>query len=209
MTTPVAPVLGRPRDEARRQAILECTYTLLSEQGLDAVTTPAIAAAAGASTATLYRWWPSKEALVMDAYLATVSARVRKLPSETTDVLVSLRAQLRSTARALAGVEGGVLAALITCAQRSPDVHSVFMERFLEPRRAELRQLIERGMDDGSLRADLYPERLLDALYAPLYYGLLVSHRPLTRRAVDAHLELVLRGAAHSMTDSLRARAGR
>ena len=60
---------GRPRSETSRKAILSAAYRMLKDKGLTAISTPALAAEAGVSTATLYRWWPTKEAIALDAFL--------------------------------------------------------------------------------------------------------------------------------------------
>ena len=62
-----APRRGRPRSESSRQAILAAASELLLDRGLNAVSMDAVAERAGASKATIYRWWPSKEVLALDA----------------------------------------------------------------------------------------------------------------------------------------------
>ena len=64
---------GRPRSERARAATLEAAGELLDERGLAALSVDAIATRAGVSKATIYRWWPSKGAVVMDAFLERTS----------------------------------------------------------------------------------------------------------------------------------------
>src|SRR5262245_42852991 len=70
--TPAARPPGRPRSEASKQAILETAYELLKKRGIAAVSMQELARAAGASTATLYRWWDTKEAIMLDAFVEHV-----------------------------------------------------------------------------------------------------------------------------------------
>jgi len=58
---------GRPRSEQARQDILEAAYKLLKNRGFQSVRSHEIAKAAGVSSATLYRWWNSKEEIMFDA----------------------------------------------------------------------------------------------------------------------------------------------
>ncbi|HYM80736.1 MAG TPA: helix-turn-helix domain-containing protein, partial [Candidatus Limnocylindria bacterium] len=63
------PRRGRPRSEKARHAILDAAAELLLRRGLGAVSMDAVAERAGVSKATIYRWWPSKEMLALDALL--------------------------------------------------------------------------------------------------------------------------------------------
>src|SRR5271163_3391388 len=67
---------GRPRSEASRAALLDAAYWQVVERGYAAVTANAIAAAAGAGKQTLYRWWPSKGRLVLEAFAAKARERI-------------------------------------------------------------------------------------------------------------------------------------
>lgn len=185
---------GRPRDPARSQAILEATYRLLVEEGYAELTIAKLAAAAGVSTATVYRWWPSKEAVVMDSYLAAVERRVAARGRKRSG-LAQLKAQLGTTALAFAGSEGRAMISLVHCARQSPEVGEAFLERLIRPRRAQDRKLVQRCIEEGSLRADLRPDVLLDALYGPLYFRLFVQHAGLSPAYVRQHVKLLLEGA--------------
>ena len=59
---------GRPRSERARQAVLAAAGELLVEGGMAAVTMEAVAARAGVSKVTVYKWWPSRGAVAIDAY---------------------------------------------------------------------------------------------------------------------------------------------
>src|SRR5258707_7339689 len=63
---------GRPRSDAAKEAILRAAYHLLKKRGIASVSAQELARQAGVSTATLYRWWKSKEAVMLDAFLARV-----------------------------------------------------------------------------------------------------------------------------------------
>src|SRR5579863_7077168 len=133
-----APRRGRPRSERAREAVLAAAAELLLTRGLGAVSMDAVAERAGVSKATIYRWWPTKETLALDA-LHHEWAVVR--PAEGTgSVRADLLALLRPWVR-LVGKRpyGRVVAALITEAQTDPAFADLYRERFVEPRRAQAR----------------------------------------------------------------------
>ncbi|MEM7624167.1 MAG: TetR/AcrR family transcriptional regulator [Planctomycetota bacterium] len=181
--------VGRPRDEARTQAVLKAAAELLAKHPFEDITAGQIAKAAGVSTATLYRWWPSKEAVLMDGYLSSIKPQIGFRKAKTS--LSSLRAQLRAVVDTLRGPQGVTLASIVHCAQQSPALREAFLERFLMPRRAEATALIQQAIKDGELRPEIDPEVLMDSLYGAIYYRLLVAHAPLTRRFVDQHMAIV------------------
>ena len=87
--TAETPQRGRPRSERARKAILEAASELLLARGLSAVSMDAVAERAGVSKATIYRWWPTKETLALDA-LYTEWAAARPHPRDTGSVCASV-----------------------------------------------------------------------------------------------------------------------
>ena len=111
---------GRPRSEASRQAILTAAYELLREKPLPEITSAAIAQLAGVSKATLYRWWPSKEAVVLDGYFDAMESRF--VVPHTDDPLADLRVHLRGGYAMMAGPDGQIFASLIASGHFHPHV---------------------------------------------------------------------------------------
>jgi AcrR family transcriptional regulator len=184
-TSPRAP--GRPRSETARVAILRAALELLEDQGWQAVSVDSIAARARVGRATIYRWWPNKAAVVMDAFLAETAPQM-PFP-DTGSAREDLRRQMRSVIRLfnLAKVRRPYIA-LIAESQHDPALAAALRERFIASRRRSATLVLERGIDRGELRADLDPEVTLDALYGALYYRLLISGQPLTPRYADTLL---------------------
>jgi AcrR family transcriptional regulator len=179
---------GRPRSERAATAILGAARELLEERGLRGLSVDAIAARAGVSKATIYRWWPNKSAVVMDAFLADTGPRM-PFP-DTGSVREDLRRQLRSVIRLFNEPRTrGPFVALIAESQHDPEVARALRERFIAARRAAAREVFERGQARGELRADLDIDIANDALYGALYYRLLVSGAPLRPRYADALLD--------------------
>jgi AcrR family transcriptional regulator len=188
-----APPRGRPRSEKARQAVLQAAADLLLENGLAAVSMDAVAARAGVSKATIYRWWPTKESLALDALYhewATVPA-----PRDTGSLRGDLLSLLRPWVR-LAGRRpyGRAVAALVTEAQTDPEFAREYRARFLTPRRDLARAVLHRAIERGEIPADTKIEVALDLLYGPLYHRLLHGHAPLNDRFVRDVVDTVLGG---------------
>ena len=193
---------GRPPDLRRRQAIREAAYRLLLRHGLDGFTIATLAAEAGASTATLYRWWPSKEAIVLDGYLEAAERRIRdswarleaRGRGKKLRAIDRLRTQLVSSAKAFAGEEGSGMRSLLACFQRDEELRQLFLDRLIRPRRELDRELVRQAVEEGDLISSVDPDVLLDALYGPLYFRLFVGHAPLTKRFAERHVDQALHG---------------
>ena len=187
---------GRPRSEKARRAILEAAAQLLLAQGLEAVSMDAVAERAGVSKATIYRWWPSKETLALDA-LYDEWDTTRPSPRDTGSLRADLLALLRPWIRRLrARPYGRVIAALIAEAQTDPEFAEEYRARFVEPRRGPARALFRRAIERGEIPADTKIEVALDLLYGPLYHRLLHGHAPLSDRFVQDVVDAALAGRA-------------
>jgi len=183
---------GRPRSEESRQAILRSTLKLLRDTGFPQLSIEAISADAGVSKATVYRWWPSKAALVADAFSASAEQELQ-FP-DTGSVHKDMRLQMRQVVRVFRSPRGKVVAALLAGGQSDPELIAAFRDRFLWPRRRQAYQTLQRGIDRGELHAGLDKDLTLDALYGPIYMRFLIRHSELNERFVDELCELVLGG---------------
>lgn len=180
---------GRARTSPRSEgAILDAAYELLLGRGLAATTVEAIAERAGVSKVTVYKWWPNRAAVVMSAFLR----RARDLLPYPDDFrLEQIEDRLLQMAQEFRGPTGTVMAALIAEGQADPEIAQAFREGYIDARRRQGVRLVEAAIEAGAIRpAD--PDAVLDLLYAPLYFRLLVGHRPLTEEATREHVRLAL-----------------
>jgi AcrR family transcriptional regulator len=190
------PRRGRPRSEKARLAILEAAAELLLARGLSEVSMDAVAERAGVSKATIYRWWPTKETLALDA-LYNEWAAVRPSPRDTGSLRGDLLSLLRPWVRlASSRPYGRVIGALITEAQTDPAFAEVYRSRFVEPRREQGRAVLRRAIERGELPADTKIEVALDMLYGPIYHRLLHGHAPLSERFVRDVVDTAIGGLA-------------
>jgi AcrR family transcriptional regulator len=183
---------GRPRSERARQAILSAASVLLARDGFAAVTVEAIAAQAGVSKATIYRWWPNKAAVVTESFLELTAPHIEFVA--TGSVRADLRLQMQRLTQVLMSPSGQVIAALIAEGQADPEVAQAFLTRWVSVRRRETRGVLEQGIARGELRPDLDLDVVMDALYGPIYFRLLTRHLPLDAAFADRLADHVLRG---------------
>lgn len=182
--------VGRPRSQKARQDILKSAYMLLKKKGIRSVGAQEIANGAGVSTATLYRWWNTKEALIMDACFE--HAHPVLTYEGKGSPLSRLRDQVVRGAVWLRTEDGKVMARLITGIHGDTELHKIFLDRFLLPRRRMAIAVIKEAIAGGELNRDTDPELLIDALYGPSYYRWMLGHAPLTKRYAEALVEKIV-----------------
>jgi len=184
---------GRPRSEESRQSILRSTLKLLKQQGGFAeLSIEAIAADASVGKTTVYRWWPTKAALVADAFSTSADEELR-FPN-TGSVQSDMSLQMRRLIRIFRSRRGKVVAALLAGGQSDPKLIEAFRDRFLWPRRKQAYQTLQRGIDRGELPADCDLDLVLDSLYGPIYMRFLIRHDKLADSFADEICGLVLKG---------------
>jgi AcrR family transcriptional regulator len=170
---------GRPRSEQARQEILKTAYKLLRDKGFNAVGSHEIAQAAGVSSATLYRWWKSKEEILFDACFEHMRP-ILTIP-ETGSGLTRLRRYVLSASEFLVSEDGTVLARVLTGIHEDQRFRRMFLERYVNQRRQIQRAIIEDSIALGELQPTTDPELLIDMLSGPLFFRWLQGHAPLDK----------------------------
>ena len=147
---------GRPRSEESRTAVLRATSELLHEVGLRAMTTEEIASRSGASKATIYKWWPNKYAVAVDAFLSEMMAESRD--PDTGSARDDLTAVVRGLLHFYTGPSGRVFAQLVGEAQADPLVQQELRTHLVDSRRELFATIWARGVARGELRGDVDPD---------------------------------------------------
>ena len=183
--------LGRPRDKEARKRILDSAAQLLEDRCFDEITVDAIAEHSGAGKATIYRWWPNKAAVLIEAFRERIS---RELPfPDTGDFRQDIRLQLQNFTEIIYwGRRGKVFRSFIAGAQADPEMAKAFRESWIRPRRAEARKLFERYVAEGVARPDLDPDLAVEIVFAPLYYRLLTGWGEITGAYLDNLVDMVM-----------------
>lgn len=192
------------RNEASRRSILDATLHLLSVEDMTVqkLSIEAIAREAGVGKTTIYRWWPSKAAVVIDAFMEN---HLLHTPVRT-DVPVreALETHLASLIGQYAGEPGRLVSQIIAESQYDPETRQMFLDRFFLDRYQTIIDLVQRGIDNGEFPMEFDAELLSEMLYAPVYQHLLFAHRPL-----DPDLAGALVGQAFAMAAVPEARDAR
>ncbi|MDF2938551.1 MAG: transcriptional regulator [Paenibacillaceae bacterium] len=186
--------IGRPRSLTTQKAILAAAYQLLTEQGFKSVTVDGISEKAGVSKATIYKWWPNKAAVVMEAFFEASEA-VLTVP-DTGSVRQDLFLQVKQLAAFLTGGDGQYMREFIAEGQSDAKLAEEYRSRYFNPRRLISKRILEQGIARGELRPDLDPELTIDLLFAPLFYRLLITGEPVDSRYIETWIGYSLEGLA-------------
>lgn len=192
----------RPSEQVRREVLAAAGRLLLAE-GMAAFTIERVAALAGASKMTIYKWWPSKGALALDGYFSTVEPTLA-FP-DTGDIEKDLTTQLTAFVRLVRDTEAGrVIAELIGQAQTDPELAAAYRLRYSRPRRDLAVATLVRAQERGQVDFHIDPEVIVDQLWGACYNRLLVPDLPLTDDFAAAAVHNVLHGVSSrpSSTDS-------
>jgi AcrR family transcriptional regulator len=177
------------RTERSRANILRTAFELLTESAYAEVTIERIAARARVGKPTIYRRWPSKGAVVLDAFIEHMEP---PLFQETGDPREDVRAWMHSIADFLADPGKGPLTAeLVGAAQHDPELAAAWHERLFLPIRSVTVARLQSAQAAG-LRPDADAEVLADLLAGPLWFKLLCAGEPPTREWVDKLLATAL-----------------
>ncbi len=169
--------VARTRDEDAAKRILDATRTLVAEHGPSGATISEIASAAGVARQTIYRWWPSRTALVTAALVDMTDAG---MPYRATgDLVGDLRHHMRSVAATFAGPAGALIKELVAEAQSDPEAAAAFRSTFFDHRREQARAFFTSATSAGQLDPGEDLDALIYALYSPLWLALLVGHEDL------------------------------
>jgi AcrR family transcriptional regulator len=194
--TPEAPVALRKRGATLECAILQAAFDELTAVGYTAFTVEAVAARARTGKASIYRRWPTKQELVMDAL-------ERRLPTpeqcgvvvEIDDSMTTVQA-LREVAEAITSVitspAGDVMRSIKCEAMADPELARLVDERFQAPRRQFLISLLQRGVERGEVRPQAATQLIADVLPAVLTHRVILQREPITARDISEIIEQIL-----------------
>jgi AcrR family transcriptional regulator len=183
---------GRVRSAAAESAVLRATLELLNKKPLRDVTTDAIARRAGVSKATIYKWWPHKSHVALDAFLSQTKSEVPT--PDTGSVLKDFSLQLRLLMDFYTSPRGRLFRQFLAEGQCDRKFLGLFRERFLKSRRDAVRVILERGIERGEIRADIDSEIILDLIYGPSVYRLLTEHAPVDEAHTNALIQTAFTG---------------
>ena len=182
---------GRPRDARADAAILDATLRLVGSAGLGRLTMDAVAATAGVSKATIYRRWASKEALVLDAWMACFTDDTIPDTGSLERDLVSILGGLRDNITK--GLLARVLPQMVAASQVNEELARAYRQ-FVVNRRRRTNVVLMRAIERGELPAGTDLELAQDMLVGPLFYRTLLSGEVIDDDLVATVVQTVLAG---------------
>ena len=188
---PGRPPRGRPRSEQARRAIHAAVLELIRDEGYRAVTIDAVARRAGVARTTIYRWWPSIAALLVDVVLE-LGMTAAPPPAVGGDPLRAIRLEMRRIAAVTTELTGRLYAVLLGEAQHDPQIRAELHERLITPRREASARVVREAQARGLLRDDVSVSTTLELFYGPIFHRMLSGHEPNTERFATQVFELVL-----------------
>lgn len=183
---------GRQRSEESEEAILSSVIHLLREKPLRDISIEEIARTAGVGKATIYKWWPNKAYVALDAFSTRMKQMV-PIP-DTGSAERDFKEQLRSLFAFYASPAGKLMGQFLGEAQIDQEFASLFRERFLRPRRELVGVILDRAVERGEIRAGLDRELVLDMIYGPGIYRMMVRSAPVGHEAIDAMVSALFQG---------------
>ncbi len=184
--------IGRPRSAQARQSIHSATRALLLQRGYARLTIEAVAARAGVSKATIYRWWGGKGELVLEAASPEISIGVVPDTGDSVADIDAAIGQLIDTfTRPLASI---VIFAAITAGGNDPKMAQIFRDRYVYPWRVSAHEALLRAKERGEVAAEDIPF-LLDLIVGTVFQRTLVVKEPMTE-GLKANLLRVVFGHA-------------
>ncbi|MFD4019114.1 TetR/AcrR family transcriptional regulator [Streptomyces sindenensis] len=195
------------RSDRSRRAIHDAALALVTEVGYQRTTIEGIAARAGVGKQTIYRWWPSKAAVLMDAFLDLAGRAAEEVgagPGETApgipdtgDLAADLKLVLRATVDELNDPTlEAPTRALTAEGVVDAKLGAEFVHKLLDPQLALYVTRLRAAQEAGDVRADVDPRIALELLIGPLMHRWLLRTLPLTHAYADEIVDYAIGGLA-------------
>lgn len=162
---------GRPRSEESRRAILDATRRLLTHMSVGKISIEAIAKKAGVGKTTIYRWWPNKQSVIMEAVFNQPG--FQNFMPQASVPFEGVRGQVEKLVRQLTGKNGRIVAEIIGECQGDVEILKAMVANFFQDRYNSLAYYITRGKQDGSFRDDIDVEVAIDVILGPVIFRLM------------------------------------
>lgn len=188
------PRRGRPRSANADRKILGAAAQVMAEKGINGLSIEEVAARAAVGKTTIYRRWPSRGRLALDAFLAEFGGQQR-LP-DTGTFAGDLRAALGAWITAVAGTSNGrdMLVGLIAEIQHDGNLADAWRDQVIAPLRAQYSIMLDRAVSRGEIPAETDAGVVLDLLFGACYYRLLQGQRPVNEQFVKQVVDVVAAG---------------
>jgi AcrR family transcriptional regulator len=181
---------GRPRSSECHGAILDSVLQLMQKEGYNAVTIEGVARHAGVGKQTIYRWWGSRAELILEAF-ANHAADLVPTPDRGS-IREDLEVFISAGFKRLYKGYGAIMRGLMADAILDPEFNKILREAFILRRRTATKEILKRGIERGEIAKDADMDLMIDMLFGPVWFRLLVQHAKLdatfARQIIDAVL---------------------
>ncbi|MGJ6960958.1 TetR/AcrR family transcriptional regulator [Streptosporangium sp. G11] len=183
------------RSEQSRQAILSAAFDLVAEAGYAKLTVEAIAARAGVGKQTIYRWWPSKGAVFVDAVLSQTGGEGGDLAlPDTGDLGADLRVVLRAIVDEYNDPRLDAMSRALTVESlNDPGINTEITGRIMGPHLEATRDRLRGAQQAGQVAEDADLGVAVELLYGPIFHRWILRTAPLTHEYADTVVEFALR----------------
>lgn len=186
---------GRPPSQMARARVLKAAHDILTEDGFGRLTVEAVAAKSGVGKPTIYRQWANASELAMAALM---SGDTGAFDEGGTNLRSALTAQMRSLIQAFATTRGRQIAMTLAAADPDSEFTKAFRNQVILSSREAGRALLLEAAARGEIMLPQDVDVLLDMIYGPVFYRLLVGHRPLDASFADNIVAIALEVVASS-----------
>ncbi len=163
--------VGRPRSEESRRAILDATRRLLTHMPVSKISIEAIAKKAGVGKTTIYRWWPNKQSVIMEAVFNQPG--FQNFMPQSKDAFEGVKSQVEKLCRQLAGKNGRIVAEIIGECQGDIETLKALVKNFFQDRYNTLAFYLQKGKHEGQFRESLDLEAAIDMILGPVIFRLM------------------------------------
>jgi AcrR family transcriptional regulator len=198
------PRVGRPRSVESRRAIIQSAMNILQNDGYAALNIEAIAAKAGVSKQTIYRWWSSAAFIVLEALLADMPAQETIAP-DTGSLKSDLLELVRPTVRALSQRRGPVFKALRAEAQADARFAEALRNSLMAAHRELVHAVVGRAKLRGEVVFDVDDDLAADMIFGPILFRLLNGHGQLDETFAFNLVDVTVAAMRHVETGARRA----
>ena len=162
---------GRPRSEVSRQAILDATWKLLLHTSVKDISIEGIAKKANVGKTTIYRWWPNKVSVVLDA----VNGQMMFPPAVISGASAKemMLSQLERFGKTLKGRTGRIITEVFAESQGSQDLLEIYYKNFMLQHEEILANIIEQGKQSGEFALNADTALVVDMIYGSVFYRLM------------------------------------
>lgn len=185
----MSPIRNDQREKQFMRAIFDATLEILRKDGYRQLTIEAIAQKAGVNQQDIYRWWPNKGAVVLEAYSEHVAQQTK--PQDTQNLAKDLELFFTSLF-ILWKTYGDVARTMIAEVQNDLNLYEKYVI-FNIQRREALHSILKKGLERNEIESDADLESLIDILYGAIWYRLLVGHAPLDQEFAHYLVDKVLK----------------